>query len=92
MLIHFLQFYLGLLNYSLLSHLYRDELIALDDQYQSNQHYRRYQKRYQKKRSMVKSCWIVAGLFIIVFPILPFVIVLMMSTTFLSFSLLDETD
>ncbi len=45
---------------------------------------------YQKRREHVKTFWIVAGLVILVEPVLHFAILVSMFTTFLSFMYLDE--
>ncbi len=46
--------------------------------------------RHQRKRSVVKNFWIVAGLLMMLQPVLHVVLVVGMFTTFLSFMYLDE--
>lgn len=54
--------------------------------------YRRtFTKRYQAKLRLVKNLWIVSGLLMLAFPLLPFIASLGLFTTFISFSILDET-
>lgn len=54
--------------------------------------YRRSQcKRYQAKKRVVRSFWLVAGLAMLASPALPVIIVVTLFTTFVSFMYLDET-
>ena len=55
-------------------------------------HFRRYSPRYRRKRSLVKNLWLVAGCIILAFPFLPVLVFIFLFTTFISFSLLDETE
>jgi len=91
-LFKFLHFYIKLWPHYLLSHIYREEFIINGEYHQNHHHYRRFSKRYQKKQSIVKNFWIGAGLITIIFPIMPLMVVLLIFTTFLSFSFLDETE
>lgn len=85
---HFCDFYLTLWNSFLVSHYYREEFIV-----DPNHHYyRRFTQRYKRKQSIVKSLWIAAGLTVAAFPLLHLLIFITMLTTFLSFSILDETE
>ncbi len=54
-------------------------------------HYRRFTAKYRRKRSIVKSLWISAGLMSLMFPFLQFVCAMGLFTTCLSFAILDET-
>jgi hypothetical protein len=51
---------------------------------------RRLCRAYRKRREQVKCFWIVAGLIVLVEPVLPFVVFVSLFTTFLSFMYLDE--
>jgi hypothetical protein len=83
-----IQFYGNLLSQYLLAEYYREELI-LDE---NHPHYRRFSKDYQKKRGIVKNFWIGASLIALIFPVLHVALSLMLITTFVSFSILDETE
>ncbi len=52
---------------------------------------RRFTGKYQAKRRIVKSLWLGAGCLMLVNPVLPFMAVVGLSTTFLAFVILDET-
>ena len=54
-------------------------------------HWRRYTAKYHRKRDIVKNLWILAGLLMLSYPALPFVVGLSLFMTFLSFLILDET-
>ncbi|MCX2794976.1 hypothetical protein OQJ62_08595 [Microbulbifer thermotolerans] len=54
-------------------------------------HTRRYSHRYRLKRGWVKNLWIGTSLLMLCFPLLPFVLVIGLLTSFLSFAILDET-
>ena len=54
-------------------------------------HRRRYTSKYYRKRDIVKNLWISAGLLMLAYPVLPFVVGLSLFMTFLSFLILDET-
>lgn len=87
MLWRFIQFNLHLLGHYFIGGHYRAELI-IDE---SHPHYRRFSARYKRKQSLVKNFWIGAGLITLAFPLLHVAFVLVLSTTLLSFCLLDET-
>ena len=80
-------FHMSTLQQQLLSGHYREEII-LDEQHP---HYRRLSKRYKKKLETVKTFWIVAGMIILLFPLLHVAMISALITTFLSFCFLDET-
>lgn len=88
----FVIFQTKLWRFYLLSHLYSQEFIYLEGPHISHHHYRRFSKRYKKKQGLVKNIWIGVGLFAIIFPFLPLIMVLTLSTTFVSFTILDETE
>lgn len=46
---------------------------------------------YLAKKKIVKTLWIVSGFIMLSFPQLPMIITLSLLTTFLSFTILDET-
>ncbi len=92
MLSLFFEFYSKLWRFYLLSHIYREEFITNSDCHSKHHHYRRYTKEYEKKKDIVRQLWVVAGLLTLMFPILPFMAVILISTTFLSFVFLDETE
>ena len=57
-----------------------------------NHPYKRlFTERYLAKKRIVKGIWIASGLLMLSFPLLPFVVTLGLFTTFLSFSILDES-
>ncbi|MEH6625359.1 MAG: hypothetical protein V7739_02865 [Motiliproteus sp.] len=57
-----------------------------------NHAYRRlFTKAYKAKKQIVKGLWIATGLLMIAYPLLPFMVTLGLFTTFLSFSILDES-
>lgn len=87
MLWHIIQFHLSLIAHYFIGGHYREELIVDD----SHPHYRRFSARYKRKQSMVKNFWIGAGLITLIFPLLHVAFILTLSTTFISFCLLDET-
>ncbi len=47
--------------------------------------------RYQAKKRIVKGIWIASGLMMLAYPLLPFIVTLGLFTTFLSFTILDES-
>ena len=53
-------------------------------------HKRRLAPQYQAKKRKVRTVWIVAGLVMLIYPDLPFVIIVTLLTTFLSFGILDS--
>ncbi len=87
MLSALISFYLNLWYQYLLSGYYNQELIVDSE----HPHYRRFTARYKKKKSLVKSIWIGVGLITLLFPLLHVVFSLTLLTTFVSFSILDET-
>lgn len=88
LLAHFLLFYWNLWNSRIVSQYYRQEFVYPSDHH----YYRRYTSRYKKKIAIVKNIWMTAGVTLAVFPYLPLFITLVMLTTFISFSVLDETE
>ncbi len=57
-----------------------------------NHPYRRlFTKKYQAKKQVVKGLWIATGILMIIYPLMPFIVTLGLFTTFLSFSILDES-
>lgn len=52
---------------------------------------RRYTGKYRAKRRIVKSLWLGAGCVMLLNPVVPFLAVVGLSTTFLAFVILDET-
>ena len=63
-------------------------------QFRSLSHYqqeRAQEPGYSAKKKIVKSLWIVSGMIMLSFPQLPMIITLGLLTTFLSFTILDET-
>ncbi|TQV73556.1 hypothetical protein FKG94_17840 [Exilibacterium tricleocarpae] len=54
-------------------------------------HRRRFTTKYHRKRGIVKNLWISAGLVMLTYPALPFVVGLSLFMIFLSFLILDET-
>ena len=48
-------------------------------------------KSYLEKKKIVRSIWIAAGLLMVGFPLPPFIVTLALFTTFLSFTILDES-
>ena len=54
--------------------------------------YRRlFTRKHQRKRNLVKSVWIGAGLLILVHPVLHIMLLIALPATLLSFAILDET-
>ncbi|WP_421862417.1 hypothetical protein [Motiliproteus sp.] len=47
--------------------------------------------RYRAKKKIVRALWIACGILMLVFPITHFIITLGLFTTFLSFTILDES-
>ena len=47
---------------------------------------------YEQKKRIVKTVWIFAGLLMLSFPAVPVVMLITLTTTFISFVILDETD
>ncbi|MGY0219840.1 hypothetical protein ACWJJH_21010 [Endozoicomonadaceae bacterium StTr2] len=47
---------------------------------------------YEQKKRIVKTVWIFAGLLMLFFPAVPVVMLITLTTTFISFVILDETD
>lgn len=61
---------------------------------QNSQSYRQEKARqpgYKAKKGIVRGLWIASGIVMLTFPILPFMLTLGLFTTFLSFTILDET-
>lgn len=83
-----IDFYIGLWHRWFMSHYYGGEFIC------DNNHplFRRATWSYRRKMRIVKNFWIGAGLIVIVFPFLPLLVFLTLATTFVSFSILDETE
>ncbi len=52
--------------------------------------WRRHTRKYKKKKSLVKNIWLASGLVMLALP-LQLLIALLLFTTFLSFTILDET-
>ncbi len=48
-------------------------------------------KRYHDKKQVVKGLWIAAGILMLIYPLLPFIVTLSLFTTFLAFTILDES-
>lgn len=48
-------------------------------------------RRYQRKQQVVKGIWFASGLMMLAFPIADFMVTLGLFTTFLCFSILDES-
>ena len=83
----FLTFILDLTHQTFLNGYFRDELILDDD----HAHYRRLTKKYQRKRSIVKLMWCINSFFAVTSGTLAFAVMLFFLSSFLSFSILDET-
>lgn len=47
--------------------------------------------KYRAKKNIVRSLWIASGLMMLSFPLLPFMAALGLLTTFIAFTILDET-
>lgn len=54
-------------------------------------HGRRLTTAYKKRQGLVKNIWIISGFSMLVIPALPWMAALSLFTTFLSFTILDET-
>jgi len=52
--------------------------------------HRRLGERYRRRRQQVKNFWIIAGLVVMMEPVLYFAVAVSLFTTFLSFMYLDE--
>ena len=48
-------------------------------------------RRYRRKKHIVKGLWFASGLMMLAFPITHFIVTLGLFTTFLSFTILDES-
>ncbi|WP_143821178.1 hypothetical protein [Motiliproteus sp. MSK22-1] len=48
-------------------------------------------KRYREKKKIVRNIWIAAGFLMVSFPLPSFIVTLGLFTTFLSFTILDES-
>ncbi len=57
----------------------------------SHFHRRRFTESYQKKRRFVRGLWFSAVLMMLAFPVAHLVVFIALFTTFISFSILDET-
>lgn len=57
----------------------------------SHFHRRRLTRVYRKKQRLVRALWFGALLVMLALPILPLVVAISLFTTFISFSILDET-
>ena len=68
--------------------------IWLDHHHPQHDHFhrRRFTRKYQQKQRIVRSLWFSVLLVMLAFPILWFVIAAAMFTTFVSFTILDETE
>lgn len=54
--------------------------------------HRRLCKSYRRRRQQVKGFWIIAGLVVMIEPVLPVAVFVSLFTTFLSFMYLDEAE
>lgn len=61
-----------------------------DEQQAQHPHLRRYTRKYGQKKRIVRDVWIVSGLLMISLP-LSMIAVLALGTTFVAFTILDET-
>lgn len=88
------QFYMNLVNQYLLAEHFRADLINDTDVDKTSEHphYRRFTRRYQRKRSIVKNYWIGAACIVLLFPLLHVALPLILLTTCVSFTILDETE
>lgn len=48
-------------------------------------------RRHARKKQLVRTLWFASGLMMLAFPVTQFVVTLGLFTTFLSFTILDET-
>jgi len=48
-------------------------------------------RRYKAKLEIVKNLWIGSGLLMLINPVIPFVVIVSLASTFTSFMILDET-
>ena len=51
----------------------------------------RYRKKQFLKRQLLFYIWLMSGLFMLINPVLPVILIIVLPTTFLSFMILDET-
>ena len=80
---------LSLLEFALL--LYGPHLYEIREPDELHPYKRKFTKRYKAKKQVVKGLWIATGLLMIIYPLIPFIVTLGLFTTFLSFSILDES-
>ncbi len=52
---------------------------------------RRHSARYRAKKKVVRGIWIATSILMLAYPLVPFIVTLGLFTTFLSFTILDET-
>ena len=83
-----LRFYYDIILQGLLSHYLHGTDVANEE----HPFFRRYSETYRKKRDIVKNFWIVSGCLMLIIAQLYAVVALALFTTFLSFSVLDETN
>ena len=83
-----IRLYLECWQNTLLSHYHSCEFIV--DHH--HPHYRRYTRHYSRKRSALKQCWFVAGVFVVFFPFAAVFAVALLIGIFASFCVLDETE
>ncbi len=55
-------------------------------------HRRRFTLAHRAKRRLVRDLWLGSGCVMLLNPVLPFMLALGLATTFLAFTILDETD
>ena len=79
-------FYLELYRSYFLSHYFLREFVD-----EGHPYYRRNFSMYKKKQNFVKSLWLAALIAIAAFPYIHIIIPVSLFTTFISFSVLDET-
>ncbi|BFM16201.1 hypothetical protein R50073_23840 [Maricurvus nonylphenolicus] len=77
--------------WQLFHHIWRPAWLTIDKPQSDHFHRRRFTKKYRKKVQIVKSLWISSGIVMLAFPLLPVTIGIGLLTTFISFSILDET-
>ena len=83
-----IRLYLGCWQCSLLSHYHSSEFIVDHN----HPHYRRYTRQYVRKRSALKQCWLIAGVFAALFPVAAVLVIMVLVGVFASFCVLDESE
>ncbi len=78
-------------NFELILLLYWPELYERRQPDENHPYRRLFTPRYLARKKIVRGIWIATGSMMLIFPQLPFVITLGLFTTFLSFSILDES-